>query len=58
MALIILGILVLITGYAIQNIEQIGRYAKIVRGIAVLLMIIGVLNKINRQENGGQIRIK
>jgi len=58
MALIILGILVLIAGFAIQNIEQIGRYAKIVRGIAVLLMIIGVLTKSIVQINAGQIGVK
>lgn len=58
MALIILGILVLIAGFAIQNIEQIGRYAKVVRGVAVLLIIIGVLTKCIVQINAGQIGVK
>jgi regulator of protease activity HflC (stomatin/prohibitin superfamily) len=58
MALIILGILVLIAGFALQRNEQLGRYAKVVRSIAVLLMIIGVLVKCIVQIDAGQIGVK
>ena len=58
MALIILGILVLIAGFALQNNEQFGRFAKTIRGIAVLLMVIGVLVKCIVQVDAGQIGVK
>jgi regulator of protease activity HflC (stomatin/prohibitin superfamily) len=58
MALIILGILVLIAGFALQNNEQFGRFAKMIRGIAVLLMVIGVLVKCIVQVDAGQIGVK
>lgn len=58
MALIILGILVLIAGFALQRNEQLGRYAKVVRSVAVLLMIIGVLVKCIVQIDAGQIGVK
>ena len=58
MALIILGILVLIAGFALQSNPQLGRYAKIVRSIAVLVMIIGVLVKCIVQIEAGQIGVK
>jgi regulator of protease activity HflC (stomatin/prohibitin superfamily) len=58
MALIILGILVLIVGFALQNNEQFGRFAKTIRGIAVLLMVIGVLVKCIVQVDAGQIGVK
>ena len=58
MALIILGILVLIAGFALQNNQQIGRFARTIRGIAILLMIIGVLIKCIVQIDAGQIGVK
>ena len=58
MALIILGILVLIAGFALQKNEQFGRFAKVIRGIAFLLMIAGLLTKCIVQINAGQIGVK
>jgi regulator of protease activity HflC (stomatin/prohibitin superfamily) len=58
MILVILGILVLITGFALQNNPQFGRFAKVIRGIAVGLMLIGVLTKCIVQINAGQIGVK
>ena len=58
MALFILGILVLITGFALQKNYQYGRYAKILRGLAVLLMLIGILVKCIVQINAGQVGVK
>ncbi len=58
MALIILGILVLIVGFTIQRNEQFGRFAKMIRSVAVLLMVIGVLFKCIVQVDAGQIGVK
>jgi regulator of protease activity HflC (stomatin/prohibitin superfamily) len=58
MAFIILGIIALIAGIALQKNEQVGPFAKIARLIAVLLIIIGVLTKSVVQINAGQIGVK
>lgn len=58
MALIILGVLVLIAGFSLKRSEQFYRYAKVVRSIAVLLMIAGVISKCIIQINAGQIGVK
>jgi regulator of protease activity HflC (stomatin/prohibitin superfamily) len=58
MILIILGILVLIAGFALQNNEQLGRFAKTIRGIALLLMVIGIMVKCIVQVDAGQIGVK
>lgn len=58
MALIILGILVLIAGFALQNNQQFGRFAKVIRSIAIALMLIGFLTKCIVQINAGQIGVK
>jgi regulator of protease activity HflC (stomatin/prohibitin superfamily) len=58
MILIILGILVLIAGFALQNNEQLGRFAKPIRLVAVVLMVIGVLIKCIVQIDAGQIGVK
>ena len=58
MILIILGILVLIAGFALQNNEQLGRFAKTIRGIALLVMVIGIMVKCIVQVDAGQIGVK
>lgn len=58
MALIILGLLVLFTGFALQRNEQFYRYAGAVRIIATLLIVAGVLSKSIVQINAGQIGVK
>jgi regulator of protease activity HflC (stomatin/prohibitin superfamily) len=58
MILIILGILVLIAGFALQNNEQLGRFAKTIRGVALLLMVIGIMVKCIVQVDAGQIGVK
>ena len=58
MVLIILGILVLIAGFALQNNQQFGRFTKVIRSIAVALMLLGMLTKCIVQINAGQIGVK
>lgn len=58
MALIIIGILILIGGIFLQRSPEYNRFAKVVRSIAVGLMLIGVLSKCIIQINPGQIGIK
>jgi regulator of protease activity HflC (stomatin/prohibitin superfamily) len=58
MALIFLGIFVLIAGFALQKNAQYGRFAKVVRTIAVLLMIAGLLTKCIVQIGAGQVGVK
>lgn len=58
MAIFILGILVLIAAFALQKNYQFSRYANILRGIAVLLMLIGILLKCIVQIDAGQVGVK
>ena len=58
MILFILGILVLITGFVLQKNNQLNRYAKTLRGIALLLMIAGMLIKCTVQIDAGQVGVK
>jgi regulator of protease activity HflC (stomatin/prohibitin superfamily) len=58
MILIIIGILVLITGFALQKNPEFGRFAKTIRSIAVLIMVAGLLSKCIVQINAGQIGVK
>jgi regulator of protease activity HflC (stomatin/prohibitin superfamily) len=58
MLFIILGLLVLIAGIALQRSQQFGRYASLVRSIAFLLIIAGILTKCIVQINAGQIGVK
>ncbi len=58
MILIILGILILIGGFALERSPEFSRFAKIVRSIAVLIMVAGVLTKCIVQINAGQIGVK
>ncbi|HEX4876445.1 MAG TPA: prohibitin family protein [Chitinophagaceae bacterium] len=58
MLLIILGILVLIASFALLRNQQFGRYSKVLRTIAFLFMLAGVLSKCIVQINAGQIGVK
>jgi regulator of protease activity HflC (stomatin/prohibitin superfamily) len=58
MVLIIIGILVLIAGFAIQKNPDYGRFGKVIRGIAIVLMLAGVLSKCIVQINAGEIGVK
>ncbi len=58
MVLIIIGILILIGGFALQRSPEYGRFAKTVRSIALLVMVAGVLSKCIVQINAGQIGVK
>ena len=58
MALLFFGILVLIASFALQKNVQYGRFAKVVRSIAVLLMIAGLLTKCIIQIEAGQVGVK
>lgn len=57
MALIILGILLLIAAAVAGKNLQYGRYAKLARGLAILLIIIGFLTKSIVQIGAGQIGV-
>jgi regulator of protease activity HflC (stomatin/prohibitin superfamily) len=58
MILIILGIFILIGGFALERSAEFSRFAKIVRSIALLIMVAGVLSKCIVQINAGQIGVK
>lgn len=58
MFLIILGILGLITGFALQRNPQLGRFTKALRNISLLLILTGVLSKCIIQVNAGQVGVK
>jgi regulator of protease activity HflC (stomatin/prohibitin superfamily) len=58
MVLIILGILVLVAGFALQKSPEYGRFAKVVRSIAIVIMLAGVLTKCIVQINAGEIGVK
>jgi len=58
MAFIILGILALIAGFALQKNDQFGRFAVVIRTIAILLLIVGLISKCIVQINAGQIGVK
>src|SRR6185436_7237837 len=58
MALIILGFLVLIGAIVLRKNMQYGRYANILRGIAALLFVAGLLMKSIVQINPGEIGVK
>lgn len=58
MVFIILGVLVLIAGFALQSNEQFGRFTTIVRTIAILLLVVGLLSKCIIQINAGKIGVK
>jgi regulator of protease activity HflC (stomatin/prohibitin superfamily) len=58
MALIIIGILVLIAGFVLQKSPQYGRFANVVRSMAILLMLIGALTKCIIQVDAGQVGVK
>ena len=58
MALIIIGILVLIAGFALQRNREYGRFGKVVRGLAVMIMIAGVLTKCIIQIGAGEVGVK
>ncbi len=58
MVLIIIGILVLIGGFALKRSPEYYRFAKTVRSIAVAIMVAGVLSKCIVQINAGQIGVK
>ncbi len=58
MVLIIIGILVLVAGYALHRNPEYGRFAKTIRIIAVMIMLAGVLTKCIVQINAGEIGVK
>lgn len=58
MILIIIGILVLVAGYALHRNPEYGRFAKTIRIIAIMIMLAGVLTKCIVQIEAGQIGVK
>jgi regulator of protease activity HflC (stomatin/prohibitin superfamily) len=58
MALIIIGILVLIGSFALQRNREYGRFANIVRGLAIIIIIAGVLTKCIIQIGAGEVGVK
>jgi regulator of protease activity HflC (stomatin/prohibitin superfamily) len=58
MAIIIIGILVLIAGFALQRSREYGRFAKVVRGLAIIIIAAGVLTKCIIQIGAGTVGVK
>jgi regulator of protease activity HflC (stomatin/prohibitin superfamily) len=58
MGLIIIGILVFIAAFALQRSHEYGRFATIVKGLAVILMLAGVLTKCIIQVGAGEVGVK
>ena len=58
MALIIIGILVLIAGFALQRSPDYGRFGKVVRGLAIMLLVAGILTKCIIQIGAGEVGVK
>ena len=58
MALIIIGILALIAGFILQKNSEYGRFGKVVRGIALLIILAGALIKCIVQIEAGQVGVK
>jgi regulator of protease activity HflC (stomatin/prohibitin superfamily) len=58
MAFIILGILVVIAGFAVTNNPQLGRFSRVIRSIGFLLIVAGALSKCVIQINAGQAGVK
>jgi regulator of protease activity HflC (stomatin/prohibitin superfamily) len=58
MALIIIGILVLIAGFILQRSPQYGRFAKIARGVAAILIVAGFITKCAVQIDAGEVGVK
>ena len=58
MALIIIGILILIAGFILQKSREFGRFATMVRSIAVLVILAGLLIKCIVQIEAGQVGVK
>jgi len=54
MVFIILGVLVFIAGIALRNNHQFGQYFRVIRTLAILLVVAGVLTKCVVQVNAGQ----
>jgi len=58
MALIFIGILVLIAGFALQRSPEYGRFGKVVRGLAIMIVLAGVLAKCIIQIGAGEVGVK
>ena len=58
MALIIIGILILIAGFILQKSHEYGSVATMVRSIAVLVILAGVVIKCIVQIEAGQVGVK
>ncbi|MEO7394736.1 MAG: prohibitin family protein, partial [Chitinophagaceae bacterium] len=58
MALIILGILILIASIALQKSQQFFQYTKIVKGIAIIMIVAGLITKCIIQIDAGEIGVK
>lgn len=58
MALILLGLIVLLASFALQKNYQYGRFAKVVRSLAIIVMLAGVLIKCIIQIDAGQVGVK
>jgi regulator of protease activity HflC (stomatin/prohibitin superfamily) len=58
MAVIIIGILVLIGSFALQRSREYGRFAKVVRSLAIILLLAGALIKCIVQIGAGEVGVK
>jgi len=58
MAFIIIGILVLIAGFILQRSHEYGRFAKIIRGVAAIIILAGIITNSVVQIDAGQVGVK
>ncbi|MFI5131821.1 MAG: prohibitin family protein [Chitinophagales bacterium] len=58
MALILLGVLILVAGFAVQKSPQFGRFARVIRSLAIIVMLAGILIKCIVQVDAGQVGVK
>jgi regulator of protease activity HflC (stomatin/prohibitin superfamily) len=58
MFLIILGLLVLIAGFATRSVENINRYSNIMRIIGIGMLLIGIISSCFVQVDAGRVGVK
>jgi regulator of protease activity HflC (stomatin/prohibitin superfamily) len=58
MFLIILGLLVLIAGFATRSVENINRYSKIMRLIGIGMLLVGIISSSFVQVDAGRVGVK
>ena len=58
MFLIILGVIILIAGFAVRTVENVGRYAGTIRVVGIFIIAIGIAISCFIQVDAGQVGVK